>query len=156
MTLGSRLNACGLALIAKSCFSTETVTVVTVEWLREPLVPKIVTVYVPGVDELNVQVELAVPPEDRARLLGLQTTPIPVDGDPETERITLPAKPLMLAACIVEDEFCPVLKLIEELLVEREKSGERGMLTVTDPVDWPVMLAESVTVSETEKEPAAL
>jgi len=92
-------------------------------------------VYVPGVEELSVQVELAVPPEDNARLAGLHATPRPVDGDAETERITVPAKPLMLAACIVEDEFCPVLKLREELLVEREKSGERGTLTITDPVD---------------------
>ncbi len=48
------------------------------------------------------------------------------------------------------------MKLSEELLVEREKSGERGMLAVNDPVDSPVVLAESVTVSEAEKEPAAL
>ncbi len=34
----------GLAVIAKSCFSTVTVTVVVVEWDREPLVPVMVAV----------------------------------------------------------------------------------------------------------------
>jgi len=63
----------------------------------EPLVPTIVTVYVPGVDELKVQVELAVPPEDSARLVGLQPTPRPVNGDVDTERATVPAKPLTLS-----------------------------------------------------------
>jgi hypothetical protein len=108
------------------------------------------TVYVPGVEELKLQVELAVPPCERTRLLGLQIVLSPADGEVETESKTVPAKLLRLAAWTTTELVWPVVKLVEELLEEIEKSGARALLTLTVPVDVPVFAAESVTVNETE------
>jgi hypothetical protein len=108
---------------------------------------------VPGVEELKVHVELEVAPGDRTRLLGLHATARPVEGDADAERSTVPAKLLMLKTWTDEEAVVPELKLTEEVLVEIEKSGVRGLLTVTVLAAWPVIPAESVTVRVTEYAP---
>jgi len=50
----------------------------------------------------------------------------------------------------VDEAVSPVLKASDELPVVIAKSGVRGTLTDTDPVDWPEVLAESTTFNVTE------
>ncbi len=80
----------------------------------------------PGVVELKLHVRLDVPPEDSARMVGLQVVTSPVDGDAEDERVTVPAKLFRLVTWNVDAAVEPVLKLTEELPAEIEKSGTEG------------------------------
>jgi hypothetical protein len=86
------------------------------------------------VEELTVSVDVAVPPDPRARLVGLtdEASPDPV----ETVRETVPEKPPMLVVVMVAVPEAPARTLIVDVLAARLKSAD----------------CETVTVSETECE----
>jgi hypothetical protein len=85
------------------------------------LLPKILTVYVLGVDALNVAVELALPPADRVTLAGLNVTVTPAGVDVAL-RVTVPANPFRLFTVTVEVVVEPALKLTLAGLEETLKS----------------------------------
>ena len=58
-------------------------------------------------DELNVQFELADPPEPKATLVGAHDTDSPDDGLADSERDTLPANPPRLVSVRVEEPLLP-------------------------------------------------
>ncbi len=95
-----------------------TPTVIIVVWESGPLIDVIVTVYVPWVDELKVQVEVAEPPDVRETLLGVQDAERPVDGFAVSERATLPAKPPRLINVTVDVPFEPDWKPTVDGLAE--------------------------------------
>ena len=72
--------------------------------------------------ELTVSVDVAVPPEPRVRLVGLIDAVDPVPA--ETEKETVPEKPPMLAAVIVEVPEEPASILIVVALDARLKSDD--------------------------------
>jgi hypothetical protein len=74
------------------------------------------------VPEPTVSVDVAVPPELRVRLVGLTDAVDPVPD--ETERETVPEKPPMLVAVIVEVPEEPASTLIFEALDARLKSDD--------------------------------
>ena len=64
-----------------------------------------------GVDEVNVQVDEVVPPEESETLAGEQDTDKPVAGLADSERATLPAKPPRLFRETVDVALAPDWKL---------------------------------------------
>ena len=72
--------------------------------------------------EPTVSVDVAVPPEPRVRLTGLTDAVDPVPD--ETERETVPEKPPMLVAVIVEVPEEPASTLTFEALDARLKSDD--------------------------------
>ena len=82
----------GLAVIVKSGFGAGFTTNVTVvEWLKLPLVPVTVSVYVPAAVDVvvfTVRVELPEPTTE----VGLKLAEAPV-GNPLTVKLTVPLKP---------------------------------------------------------------
>ena len=74
------------------------------------------------VPELTVSVELAVPPELRARLVGFTVTVSPVPA--ETDRETVPENPPRLAAVMVDVPEEPASMLTVEELDVRVKSAD--------------------------------
>ena len=58
-------------------------------------------------DELNVQFELADPPELKATLEGEQDNDSPDDGLADSDRDTLPTNPPRLVNVTVEDPLLP-------------------------------------------------
>jgi hypothetical protein len=114
----------GLAVMLKSPELTElTVTATVVLWDSEPLVPVIVTVYVPGFEELTDSVDVAVPPAVRVTLVELNDRLSPL-GELVADRATVPAKSLRLARVMVDVEEDPALMVSEEGFAEMVKSGE--------------------------------
>jgi hypothetical protein len=80
----------------------------------------IVTLYVPTVEELKVQVDDPVPPEGRVTLDGAQVVVTPV-GD-VVEKVIVPEKPLMLLRLMLEVPVEPVLNVTAFGLAVRLKS----------------------------------
>ena len=104
------------AVIVKSTTFTVTATV----WTVGPLVPVIVTVYVPTVDELKVQVEAPLPPDPSVMLVGVHEVATPAGEDVDT--VTVPAKPLTLTRLMLEVLVEPLLKVTAFGLAVRLKS----------------------------------
>jgi hypothetical protein len=65
---------------------------------------------VPPVEEFSVRAEVPVPPDDRARLVGLRDAVRP-DDDEVAVRVTVPLNPPRLTRLIVEVEDEPEMKL---------------------------------------------
>jgi len=82
-----------------------------------------------AVDSLTeiVSVDVAVPPEVSVTEVGLSVAVTPV-GAPETERLTVPVKPLSEVTVIVEvpEPPCTIVRVVGE--ADMEKSG--GVVTV--------------------------
>ena len=96
-----------------------------------PLVPVIVTVYVPGVvlcNVLIVSVDVPDPPELSETLDELRVSLGPV-GEQVAEIATLPVKPLMLAKLMVTVPVEPAARLSELTLVSRLKSCTFTVIT---------------------------
>ncbi len=72
----------------------------------------------PWVDEVNVQVEVAEPPDVKETLVGLQDKFRPVDGVTDEARLTLPAKPPRLVRVIVDVPLEPDWKPTVDGLAE--------------------------------------
>ena len=73
-----------------------------VEWeMPVELLPVTVTVYVPGVEELAVRVEVAVEPAVRLTLVGFREA-VRLDDDTVVERLTVPVKLPKLVRAIVD------------------------------------------------------
>ena len=99
-----------------------TLTVIATACVREPLVPVNVIVYVPGVEEFSVQVELAVLFTVSERLVGMQFTGSPVVGETVEVRETVPANPLTLCNVTTEDAELPADRVMDVGLAEMLKS----------------------------------
>ena len=84
----------------------------------------------PMVPELTVSVELAVPPELRARLVGFTVTVSPVPA--ETDRETVPENPPRLAAVMVGVPEEPASILTVEELEARLKSACCATVRLTE------------------------
>jgi hypothetical protein len=105
----------GLAEIAKSAGAT-TVIVVAIACMVDPLVPKTVTVYTPGVEELQARVDVAeVVVEIKDRLAGFKAKQLNPEGIASVSA-TLLVKPPWLASVIVDDPDVPTF--IVGLLLE--------------------------------------
>jgi hypothetical protein len=70
-----------------------------------PLVPVIVTTYIPG--EMPAQESLAVPEVPRIMLVGKSAQLIPAEGDVVAERLTVPVKPKIDVTVTVEFPAVP-------------------------------------------------
>jgi len=77
-----------------------------------------------GVDEVNVQVELAELPDERKTLAGSHETVRPVDGVTDSVRFTLPEK-------FPE----PVRVMIDEALEPDRKLTVDGLAAIVNPDD---------------------
>ncbi len=77
-----------------------------------------VTLYVPSVDEANVQVEVSEPPDVKETPVELQDTFRPVEGTTECARLTLPEKPPRLVRVIVDVPLDPDWKPTVDGLAE--------------------------------------
>jgi hypothetical protein len=117
----------GLADMEKSA----TVTVIQAVCDRVPLVPTTVTVYVPGVVELNVSVEVLVLPLVRLTLVGLRDTEGPV-GETVAEMDTVPAKLSWLVTVTVEVPVAPDTATMLVGLAVKKKSGGLGGLSLAN------------------------
>ena len=78
---------------------------------------------------------MPVPPAERETLVGLSERLSPV-GDPEADRVTVPAKLLRLVKVIFEVEEDPALMLSEDGLAPMLKSAELTEFMVTATVVW--------------------
>jgi hypothetical protein len=136
-----KLTMDGLAAMLNPDDAT-TLTLMATEWDREPLVPVIVTVYVPTVLELRVRVEVPEPPDTRATLIGLREAVVP-EGETDAARLTVPAKPFRLVRVMVDCEEEPEV-IVRLVGAETVKSVT---LTVTW-TDWDAdpLVANTVTV----------
>ncbi len=93
-----------VAEMTKSVTATTTVA----ELVRVPLVPFMVTVYVPMVVEFTVKVDVAVPPLVKVMLVALRIALGP-GGETVVERLTVPVKPFTLETVMVEGPEDPAL-----------------------------------------------
>ena len=107
----------GLAVKEKSGSNTR--TSIVVEWTRVPLVPEIVTAYVPVLFAVSVQVEVPFP----VRLDGMHEVVMP-EGTDAAVKLTAPAKPPIDEREIVELADCPIPNDTLAGFADREKSGE--------------------------------
>jgi len=106
---------------------TLTVNERLVEWLRVPLVPVTVMVYVPAGVPLGVSVKLELP--DPLIVLGLKTVAKPAGRVPVKLRATLPVKPLSAPTLICALVLCPCfVDAFEAAIV---KSGGRTISVTT-------------------------
>ena len=116
----------GLAAIVKSPVTvTVMVAVELVTPLLVPPTPVITPVYVPGVEETRLHVEVAVPPAARVAL-G-QVTTRPVAGEKTPLRVTVPVRPFV--------------------------APPRLPRLITSVVEPPVVTLRLVDVAETDKPP---
>ena len=74
-------------------------------------------------EELRLQVEVAVPAEISERLVGLQFALNPLDGVTELERTSDPWKPFRLVTVTVEFAVVPVGNVTIDGLAETAKSS---------------------------------
>ena len=81
------------------------------------------------------RVEVPVPPAESETLAGLSERLSPV-GDPDVERVTVPARPLRLVKVIFEVEEDPAFMLSEDGFAAMLKSPELTELMVTATVVW--------------------
>ena len=107
----------GFAVREKSGSNTR--TSIVVEWTSDPLVPEIVTAYVPVLFAVSVQVEVPFP----VRLDGTHEVVMP-EGTDAAVKLTGPAKPPIDEREIVELADCPIPNDTLAGLADREKSGE--------------------------------
>ena len=105
-------------------------------WVFPPPEPVTVRVDVPvatDAETVMVNVDVAEPPEVKVTEVGLNEAVTPV-GAPETERLTVPAKPLRDVTVIVDVPELPCAMVREVGEADIEKSGAaltvRLMLTV--------------------------
>jgi len=96
------VTAVGLAVTVKSV----TVTVTVAEWVRDPLVPVTVTVYVLAVVEEHDRIEVWEAP--RTILLGVRVQVRPA-GETEDVSATVPVNPLTGATVTVEVAAVPAV-----------------------------------------------
>jgi len=90
---------------------------------------------VPGAVEaptLTVRVDVAVPPEVRVTEVGLNVAVTPV-GAPETERLTVPAKPLSEVSVMVDAPDPPgaIVRDVGEAVMEKSGGAVTVRLMVT-------------------------
>lgn len=98
------------------------------EWLRAPLVPVTVMVYVPAGVPFGVSVKLALP--DPLIVLVLKTAVKPVaTGGTLTLRVTIPVNPLIAPTLICALVLCPCF--VDAFAAAIVKSGGK-MTSVTD------------------------
>ncbi len=93
-------------------------------WVRLPLVPVMVIVYVPGTvffRVLIVRVDVPDPPELSETLLELKLSLGPL-GEQTAERDTVPVKPFKLTRSMVTVAELPLARVSELTLVLRLKS----------------------------------
>ena len=109
----------GLAVKEKSGSNTR--TSIVAEWTRVPLVPVIVTVYVPVLFAVSVHVEVPFP----VRLDGTHEVVMPVGTETEV-KLTVLAKPPVDEREIVELADCPVPNETLVGFAEIPKSGPPG------------------------------
>ncbi len=107
-----------------------TLTVTVIEWERDPLVPRIVTMYEPLVVEPTVRVEVAVPPLVRVTLVELRAVVRPI-GETRVERLTVPVKPYRLETAMVEvtEEPARTVRLVG-LVMTLKLGGFNGLRLV--------------------------
>ena len=74
-------------------------------------------------EELRLQVEVAVAAEISERLVGLQFALKPLDGETELERTSDPWKPFRLVTVTAESAVVPVGKVTVDGLAETAKSS---------------------------------
>lgn len=91
-----------------------------------------VTLYTPVVEEVKPQLDVAVPPEVRVKLVGLQVALRPVAGDTVLERVRDPVNPLRLVRVTVDDPDVPTGNVTVDGLTVTLKSG--GAITLTEIV----------------------
>jgi hypothetical protein len=130
-------NALRLVRVTADCVDEPAVTVrldgvetmksatFTVTWMDrdvEPLVAKVVTVYMPVVVELTVSVDVPVPPLVRMILEGLSDAVRP-EGETLVESDTVPVNPLRLVRVMVEVAEEPAGIVIVVGLAEMLKLG---------------------------------
>ncbi len=99
-------------------------TVTVEECDREPLVPVTVTVNVPLAEGTQDRVEVPEP----VWLSGLRMQVMPVDGDTEEDKPTVPVKPFLNVTVIVE---VPVVLAATDRLVGMAVTLKSCMVTVT-------------------------
>ena len=81
-------------------------------FVKLPLFPVIVTLKVPGVEDVHDRVEAPlVVPLLRVMLVGDRVQVRPVDGETEAVRLTIPANPLRLVTVMPEVPVPPEAKL---------------------------------------------
>ena len=107
----------GFAVKEKS--GTNTRTSIVVERTSDPLVPEIVTTYVPALFAVSVHVEVSLP----VRLDGTHEVVTPV-GTETAVKLTVLAKPPVDEREIVELADCPVPNDTLAGFADREKSGD--------------------------------
>jgi len=110
--------------------AAETVRLMVAVWVLPPPEPVTVRVYVPvaaEADTVMVRVDVAVPPEVSVTEVGLNVAVTPV-GAPETDRLTVPAKPLREVRVMVDVPELPCAIVSDVGEAEMEKSG--GAVTV--------------------------
>src|SRR5439155_121417 len=106
---------------SKEKSGSNTRTSIVAEWTRVPLVPVIVTVYVPVLFAVSVHVEVPFP----VRLDGTHEVVTPVGTETEV-KLTVLAKPPVDEREIVELADCPVPNETLVGLAEIPKSGPPG------------------------------
>jgi hypothetical protein len=106
----------GFALREKSGSNTR--TSIVVEWTSDPLVPEIVTTYVPALFAVSVHLEVSFP----VRLDGTHEVVTPV-GTETAVKLTVFAKPPIDEREIVDLADCPVPKDTLAGFADRAKSG---------------------------------
>src|SRR5436189_284910 len=100
---------------------SNTRTSIVAEWTRVPLVPVIVTAYVPVLFAVSVQVEVPFP----VRLDGTHEVVMP-EGTDAAVKLTVPAKPPVDEREIVELADCPIPNDTLVGIAEIPKSGPPG------------------------------
>ncbi len=137
---GAKLKLVGDAETVKSG-GGETVTAMLVEWVRLPLVPVIVTVYVPGVDEVKVAVEVPLP-------LGIEVelsvTVSPTEGVTVEVRPTVELNPFAGEIVTVADADEPETKDTVGG-AEIEKSGDGAVTVIVMGTSWTRLPAVPTT-----------
>ncbi len=99
-----------------------TLNVTVTEWEIDPLVPRIVTVYMLAVVEFRVRVDVAVPPLSSVTLARLRDIVGP-EGETLAERLTVPARLLRLEIVMVEVPRVPLCVLMLVGLAVMVKPG---------------------------------
>ena len=99
------------------------------------------------VDEVNVQVEFAEPPDERNRLVGLHETVRPVEGVTDSARFTLPEKFPKLVRIMVDEPLEPDRKPTVDGLAATVNPDDAATLTLI-MAEWDSEPLVPVTVTE--------
>ena len=104
--------------------NSETLTVMVVEWVRVPLVAPTVTVWMPVVEELKLQIEMAEAPEVKATGVGVHEVVRPMEGATDVDSVRDPENPFRLVSVIVDVPDEPAGKVtVDELATTLNPDG---------------------------------